>query len=183
MSRHLSSINLLVGLLLSGFVGFSYLQMTTSREDFTQASTELKKCLPLVSQIEKLRAKPDQATLETHPERALAHAIEQSAAKAGVTRDHIARIEPQTPRRAGDSSYLEHTTVVRLESVTLGQLAQLTTNLRQSDASLGQLHVTALRVDAPYQGDQPDQQAEGWNVEFTLTYFVYSPKNSPAQAI
>ena len=77
---------------------------------------------------------------------------------------------------------MEHATVVQLEGVTLAEFAQLSVNLRKLDASLGQLHLTTLRIDAPYRQDQQGKNQERWNVEFTLTYFVYSPKSSATRA-
>jgi len=73
-------------------------------------------------------------------------------------------------------------TVVQLEGITLKQFAQLAVYLRKSDASLGQLHITALRIDTPYRQNQQQASEERWNVEFTLIYFVYSPKSSNSRA-
>lgn len=162
---------------LVAWLWLTYSHYSSNREQFQRSSAELTKSLSLAAPIKKLREKPDQASLESHSERALARAIEQSASEAGITQEHITRIEPQTPRRAGDTSYMEHATIIGLEGVTLPQLAHLATNLRQLDASLGQLHVTTIRVDTPYQQPVEGQAPESWNLEFTLTYFVYSPKN------
>lgn len=170
-------IELLVALLMVVLVWLSYAGMASSRQQFESISAEQDKTSHLAHQIEQLRSKPDQATLESHSERALARAIEQSASEVGIVQTRIARIEPQAARRAGDSSYMEHATLVQLESVTLKQIAHLVERLRQLDASLGQLHITTLRIDAPYQQDAGSQSAESWNIEFTLTYFVYSPKS------
>ena len=175
-------LELLVALLLVALVWVAYAGMAASRERFVGASKELASATRLVGQIKKLRAKPDQAALESHSQRALAKAIEQSASQVGIAQTRIARIEPQATRRAGDTSYMEHATLVQLESVTLKQLAQLAEKLRQLDASLGQLHITTLRIDAPYQQGVATQSAEAWNVEFTLTYFVYSPKSPTSRA-
>lgn len=170
-------IEFLVTLVLIILVWFAYAGMASNRQQFAEASEELEQAARLAHQIELLRSKPDQATLESHSQRALAKAIEQSASEVGIKPTRIARIEPQAARRAGDSSYMEHATLVHLESVTLKQLALLADRLRQLDASLGQLHITTLRIDAPYQQDADSPSAEAWNIEFTLTYFVYSPKN------
>lgn len=170
-------IEFLVTLVLIILVWFAYAGMASNRQQFAEASEELEQAARLSHQIELLRSKPDQATLESHSQRALAKAIEQSASEVGIKPTRIARIEPQAARRAGDSSYMEHATLVQLESVTLKQLALLADRLRQLDASLGQLHITTLRIDAPYQQDTDSPSTEAWNIEFTLTYFVYSPKN------
>jgi len=166
--------------LLAVFVGFTYSEYATSKQEFVDRSIELTTSTSWVAKIETLRARPDQATLASHSARALAKAIEQSAAKAKITSKQIASIEPQSPRRAGDTPYMEHATIVHLEGITLPQFAQLAVNLRQLDASLGQLHLTTVRIDAPYRQDEQNEATERWNAnaEFTLTYFVYSPKSS-----
>ena len=178
--RH--QIEMLAVLLLIASVWVTYAGMDSNRQQFLGVSSELENATRLARQIKQLRSKPDQATLESHSQRALAKAIEQSASEVGIASTHIARIEPQAERRAGDSTYMEHATLVQLETVTLKQLAQLANRLRQLDASLGQLHITMLRIDAPYQQSADSQSAETWNIEFTLTYFVYSPKNPTSRS-
>ncbi len=167
--------------LLAVFLWFTYVEYATSKQEFVDRTVELTRCTSLVAKIKTLRTRPDQAALASHSARALARAIEQSAAQAKITSKQIASIEPQTPRRSGDTPYMEHATVVHLEEITLAQFAQLAVNLRQLDASLGQLHLTTLRIDAPYRQDKQNEATERWNVEFTLTYFVYSPKSSPSR--
>lgn len=172
-------IEILTTMALLAGLAVSYARMAASRQAFTAISEELEFASEAAQQIEHLRAKPDQATLETHSERALARAVERCASQAQIEQEQIARIEPQPPRRLGDTPYMEHATVVQLESVALNQLAALAATLRNLDASMGQLHLTTLRIDAPYQHETISDKlkAETWNVEFTLTYFVYSPKS------
>lgn len=50
------------------------------------------------------------------------HTIE--IARRFVAQESISRIEPQQPRRYGDSDYLDHSTVLQLDGVTLPQLAR-----------------------------------------------------------
>lgn len=168
--------------LLAAFLWFTYAEYATSKQELIDRSVELTQCTSLVTKIKTLRARPDQAALASHSARALARAIEQTAAQAQITSKQIASIEPQSARRSGNTPYMEHATIVHLEGITLAQFAQLAVNLRQLDASLGQLHLTTVRIDAPYRQDKPNEATERWNVEFTLTYFVYSPKSSPSRA-
>ena len=175
-------IESLVALMLVILVCLSYAGMASSRQQFESAFAELDKTVPQARRIRQLRSKPAQATLESHSERALARAIEQSASEVGIVQTHIARIEPQAVRRAGDSSYMEHATLVQLDSISLKQFALLADRLRKIDASLGQLHISTLRIDAPYAQESDSQTTEVWNIEFTLTYFVYSPKSPTSRA-
>jgi hypothetical protein len=156
---------------------FSWLHYSEGRESFLAAQHELDQSASLANQILLLRQKPDRAAAQSRSEQSLAEAIEKSAAAAGVSREKVARVEPQQPRRAGESDYLEHATVVQLDGVTLAQLANTLTTLRSSGAGLEQLRVSALRISAPYQA-AASQGPEPWNVELTLSYFVYSPKTA-----
>jgi len=181
-SAAFSALEVAGAALLAAFLWFTYSEYASSKQELADRSAELAMCTSFVAKIETLRARPDQAALASHSARALARAIEQSAAKAKITAKQIASIEPQSPRRSGDTPYMEHTTVVHLEGITLPQFAQLAVRLRKLDASLGQLHLTTVRIDAPYRQDKENASTERWNVEFTLTYFVYSPKNSRSRA-
>ena len=180
-SSSLSALDVGGAALLVGFLWFTFAEYATSKQELVDRSVELTTSTSLVTKIKTLRAKPDQAALASHSARALARAIEQSAAQAKITSSQIASIEPQSPRRSGDTPYMEHATIVHLEGITLAQFAQLAVNLRKLDASLGQLHLTTVRIDAPYRQDKKNEATERWNVEFTLTYFVYSPKSSPSR--
>lgn len=168
--------------LLAAFLWFTYGEYASSHQQLVDRTTELAQCKSLVTEIKSLRKRPDQATLATHSARALAKAIEQSAAAAHITSSQIASIEPQTPRRTGDTPYMEHGTVVQLDGITLVQFAQLAVNLRNLDASIGQLNLTTVRIDAPYRQDLKNGSQELWNVEFTLTYYVFSPKSSSSRS-
>jgi len=155
---------------------FSFVHFDDARRSFESAQQELGRSVSLANQIALLRQKPDRAAVQSRSEQALAEAIEKSAAAAGVAREQVARVEPQQPRRSGDSDYLEHATVVQLDGITLGQLAGALAALR-STSGLEQLRVSTLRIAAPYQA-AASQGAEPWNVELTLSYFVYSPKTA-----
>jgi len=172
-SSAFSALDLGVAVILVVLLGFAYGEYATSKQAFIDRSDELTTSTSSVARIKSLRARPDQATLASHSARALAPQI---------TSKQIASIEPQTPRRAGDTAYMDHATVVHLEGITLAQFAQLAVNLRELDASLGQLHLTMVRIDAPYRQEQQNESTERWNIEFTLTYFVYSPKSSGSRA-
>jgi hypothetical protein len=178
-SRHLAELLAAALLLVAGWL--SYGHYVGAQTTFDDAQQELQQAVGLVQQIEVLREKPDRARVESRSEQALAEAIEKSAAGSGVDRERIARIEPQQPRRAGDTEYLEHATVVQFDGITLAQLAQAVQALR-GVAGLDQLRVSTLRVSALYQAGEGGGP-ENWNVELTLTYFVYSPKPAAAKRV
>lgn len=147
--------------------------------ELQNAQLALQRSRGLALQIERLRTVPDRAASESRSEQALAEAIERAAQQAGIGKQQIARIEPQPPRRVADTDYVEHATTAQIDSVTLAQLANWLVQLKQGD--LRQLRVSAVRIAAPYQ-TTAEAGAESWNVEVTLTYLVYSPKNPAANS-
>ena len=166
--------------LLVLFLGFSSLRLADRRAAYEGAVQSLQEAASLVDQMKLLRAKPDKAALQSRSDRTLAEQIERAAVAAGIAREQIARIEPQAPRRAADADYLEHSTILQLDSVPLKQFAAALTSLRLGSQGLSDLKVSTLRIAAPYQAGDASSD-ERWNIELTLTYFVYSPKTSPAR--
>jgi hypothetical protein len=171
-------MNLLSVVVVATAGWFSLDHYQQRREAFERLSSEVQQASHLARQIELLRLKPDRAASQSRSEQSLAEAIEKATASAGLAREQIARIEPQQPRRAGESDYLEHGTVLQLDGVPLPQLASMLTALRSGEG-LQQLRVSTLRLAAPFQTAQ-SQDAEVWNAELTLTYYVYSPKTAAA---
>ena len=161
---------------------FGYDHYVRQVERFNRVQANLVQSRARSAQIALLRVKPNQVMHKSHSERTLARGIEQAASKAGIPSERIARIEPHQPRRAGETAYLEHATQAVFEGITLRQLALLAAEFRQRSASSQQLRITALRISAPYQANPAKgQRFETWNVEMTLTYFVYSPMNASPQ--
>lgn len=173
-------VELLAVALLATGAWLSFEHFSAGKTRFEDSQRNLNSVAALTSQIEILRQKPDRAAAQSQSAQALAEAVEKSAATAGVAQERVARIEPQQPRRAGDTDYLEHATVVALDGVTLRQLAELLKSLRASGPGLDQLRVSNLRISAPYQV-RDEGSTETWNLELTLTYFVYSPKTATAR--
>ena len=172
-------MNLLMAssLVMIGWLAFGHYDQR--RRGYEELVAELEQTSSLGRQIEILRLKPDRVASQSRSDQSLAESIEKSTATAGMTRESISRIEPQQPRRSGDSDYLDHSTVVQLDGITLPQLASMLLELRKGEG-LAQLRVSTLRLAAPFQ-TAPPGDAEVWNAELTLTYFVYSPKTAAAR--
>ena len=160
-------------------LGWSFLHLANSTEQFSNSEAELTDINRLAPTITALRNQPDRVATQSQTERALAKAIEESAAEVGISQSHIARIEPQTPRRVSESSYMEHDTFIRVEDVNLVELAMLSNELQAMVASVGRLYLTSLRIDQPYQRQQDEGESENWNIDLTLTYYVFTPKSPP----
>ncbi len=179
--RSVSIVDLAVGTVLLLAIGYSYTTFDSNRQHFLDRALELERSKGRARQIIQLRELPDQAERASHSTRAIAKAIEQSASRANIAPQQIASIEPQAPSRKEDTAYLEHATVVKLDDVSLKSLATLTNEVVQANASIGQLHITSIRIDAPYRSASQDGTDELWNVEFILTYYVYSPKSGASR--
>jgi hypothetical protein len=172
-------MNLLIFAALATIGWLSFDHYDHERQFFERLSGELAQASSLSQQIALLRQKPDRAASQSRSDQSLAETIEKSTASAGLAREQIARIEPQQPRRSGESEYLDHSTVVQLDGVSLAQLASTVVALRGHEG-LEQLRVSTLRIAAPFQTAQSGDM-EVWNVELTLTYYVYSPKTAAAR--
>jgi hypothetical protein len=158
--------------------GYSIVRMLDLRQQHLDTLNELTACEARVPQILLLRKKPDRAAQQSSSQVTLAKTIEESATRSGLENSQVVSIEPQSPRRVGNTSYEEYATVVRVEGVTLSQLAKLAAAFRMQDAGSHPLEVSAIRLSVPFQsGQRGGERDEAWNMELTLTYLVYSPKS------
>ncbi len=185
---HDIKLSILSSLLLAGglWVGHDHYANQVARYD--ELRGELERSFTRAARIEQLRKQPDRVMRHSQTRRAMAERIERSASESGIPASQIVRIDPQAARRAEDTPYMEHATLVQLEEVTLRQLAKLASRFHSGDASFQNLHITSLRITAPYRtagargGTEKkttqNNNLESWNMELTLTWFVYSPKNS-----
>jgi hypothetical protein len=158
--------------------GYSIGRMIDLRQQHFDTLNELSACEARVPQILLLRKKPDRAAQQSSSQVTLAKTIEESATRSGLKTSQVVSIEPQSPRRVGNTTYEEYATVVRVEGVTLAQLAKLAAAIRTQNASSHPLELSAIRMSVPFQsGQRGNNPEEAWNLELTLTYLVYSPKN------
>lgn len=181
MTKQLRTATLIQGLAFGVLIAatvYSAMRLVTARSEYVSCSEDLQACKARLPQIVQLRQKPDRAAQQSRSEVSLAKAIEESATKSGLQTSQVVSIEPQSPRRVADSSYEEFATLVRVEGISLSQLAKLAQALRSTDTSSSNLEISALRLGVPFQSTKAqDAQGEVWNVELTLTYLVYSPKS------
>ena len=160
---------------LTWFAGSKYL---SARDSLTQRISIYEQCKLKVAQIKAWEDATGQDGDAGNSSGALNQAVEELSLKAGIAQEQIASISPQQPIRENDTDYLKFATVVKLDSVELGQLAQLLSYLRAESSYSGQLHVSSIRLDLPFRGTTSTTRSNGketWNVEVTLTYLVYSP--------
>lgn len=83
---------------------------------------------------------------------------EGSSGAASIGAESLYRIEPEPARRTGEGPYLEKPLVDLLETLA---------------GEPGELTVTSLRLQAPHS----ERLGQTWDVEATLTYLIYSPRD------
>jgi len=142
-------------------------------------ASDLSACRDAASRIEQLRRRPAVAGSREVQATELSRRIEASARAAEMPDGALDQIEPQPPRRVGDTPYRQTPTRVRLRGVTLQQLFTFLHALAAEDASGPGLRLEALRLSAP----RGEEAGDRWTAEATLTYLVYDPKAAALGAI
>ena len=154
--------DVLVAMLLMAGLWFGWSHYAINRQALNNRAEELKQCETDLSEIKKLWLMPEQVTDGSHSILELNRVVEELAAKANIQPDQIASVEPQLPAREGESAYLKYPTVVKLDDVSLLQVAKLSSQLRGKKASMGKVHVTNVLLDAPYQRTDTNSTEEPW---------------------
>lgn len=175
-SRSASELLLPLATLAAGLLClFCWWRSHAASAEAHQAKRQLVECRQLAARIEAARGGPTLAEENRRTEDELARQIEAWCRASGIAASEILRIEPITPGRVDNTSYLEQGARVQLRRLTLAQLAGFASRLAESEVklSIGKLRLTAPRTEADSAAG-----AEAWGGEFDLTYFVYAPKSS-----
>lgn len=161
-----------------GAIGWSVLYLARCHEAAARSRDDLDACYELARRIEVTRSEPIAAATEARQPQELAGEIEGAAAAASIPQAHLVRIDPQPTRRVEDTSYKEQATLVEMRGVTLREIM---TCLKSLAAERPELRVTALRLAAPRISAANIDQRETWDVELTLTQFIFVPKTRPTE--
>ena len=161
---------LLLASLLAGvaWTGYDRLRATQHLRSDRQ---NLLQCQQVADKIRTLRHQKQRAQLKSKPTDELNRRLDAWAAEAGVEPARLVRIEPQEPRRVGDTNYLEQVTELELTGVPLAQIVKLAQLAESSETGL---QLTSLRMSPP----RTVAEEELWNAELALTYFIYAPKTA-----
>lgn len=159
------------------YVGFALLiaaniygwqELDRSHHAVSAARANLATCERLAVSIKALKQKPALARSLQHEMTDLIRRIEEAATSANIPLDRLVRIDPQTPKRLGNSSYQEHSAILDLDGVTLRQLITFLHLLASNESGLDAQNIQLL---APRENATSDQ----WNCGLVLTYLIYSP--------
>lgn len=158
-------------------LAYSIVRMREAKGAYIDTLGAIEICQKRASEIAILRQRPDRAARQSRSQLAFSKTIEEAAVASGLNASQIVSIEPQAPHRVDETFYEEHAAQLRLEGVRLPELAKLSALFSTKGLEDSPLQVSALRITAPYHVANSDEAKEVWNVELTLTYLVYSPKN------
>ncbi len=157
---------LLVTLLLA-----SLFQALRAQSAVKDAAENLTACRQSAERIRSLRTQPAQASLLARSSGEWARPIELAAKAAQLDPGQLLRIEPQPPRRLGQTVYQEQATHVELENASLKQVVVFLHAITAPKHGLG---VKSLRLRAPQRAAAASPEV--WVVELTLNSFVFDPK-------
>jgi hypothetical protein len=155
-------------------LGWSWLWLSSSRQRAEDAAADLSACRDSATRIESLRRRPVVAGSRDVQTTELSRRIESASSAAGMPDGGLDRIEPEPPRRVGETPYRETPTRVRLRHVTLRQLFAFLHSLAGDGNAGPGLRLAALRLSAPRGEETGDQ----WSAEATLSYLVYDPRTT-----
>ncbi len=166
---------LAAGLILAVGLGAAwvYQRMDRQRELAHRLAEELAASQTIAARLVALRDQPDRVGAASLKLTELTQRIEHYAAAASIDpATQLLDINPQPPRRLGDSPYQQQDTRVEVQTATLPTLMGFLHGLTHDAPGL---RLTDLRLKAPR--DQP--VGDLWDAEFTLSHLIYAPPPPP----
>ena len=151
---------------------WGYRRLSDSRDAAIAAAAELAECQALSGRIESLRHRPAVADVREARATDVSRRVEQAARDAEFAEGSLERIEPEPPRRVGDTAYKEVPTQLRLRRVTLRQVFAFLHAVGNDGPGGPPLRLKSVRLSAP----RGEEATDLWAVEATLVYLVYDPK-------
>lgn len=154
--------------LAATFVSFGILEYRQKSRAWTGALAQHDDCIRQLKQIQRLETVPRFAVLNADSPEAISARIEQ-AASATLPADALVAIQPESGRRAGNSSYTVNPTLIQLQGVTIPEIASFAASLE--DAGQG-LVVSELRLMDVVPGN--GNRTERWTSDLKLTQTIFS---------
>jgi hypothetical protein len=169
-----SHFRLLVFAIAVAALAAAFWYWCTNAARLNTAIENLRACEKLAEEIRSVQLLPQAAKADEWSQDDLGAAVEAAATDAGLGRDRILRIDPQSPRRVGKSDYVEQATEVELSNVTLRQLVEFAFGISNRD---DQLENGVLRLRVPH-GSSEKVEEELWLADLVLTQRIYLPAGS-----
>lgn len=153
---------------LAALDGWSGLRLASARAAAERTAVDTRACREIADRIHLLQRQPVIAGVQGVGGAEMAGRIEKAARLSGMAADSVMRIAPDSPRRLGDSPYIEQPTQVLLRHVTLPQMAVfLHTAIDDSG-----VEVRSVQLSAPHE----QETSAFWGADVTLSCLQYSPK-------
>jgi len=168
MTRRMVTLLAVLAVLLAALALWSYEYLGSRRAMAAAARDDLAACRQLAAEVARLRQGPALACDSERIASEVNSLVETAAREAGLPARSLVRIMPAPAQRLGDTVYKEKPTQVILKRASLKQIVRLLWKLASGESPLG---VKALTLRAV----QPQDEADLWNADVTLTYLVYEP--------
>lgn len=147
---------------------YGWQELNRSHHAAAAARSNLAACERLAVSIKSLKQKPALARSLQHEMTDLIRRIEEAATSASIPLERLVRIDPQTPKRLGNSSYQEHAAILDIDGVSLRQLITFLHLLASNESGLDAQNIQLIAPRDP-------AALEQWNCGLVLTYLIYSP--------
>ena len=161
------SLLLVGGLALALLLCFLQWRGYASALDSRRAAvSQLERMRADAERIEKLRDAPRTAASRPRANEELLAQIEGALDRAGIARDQWRDSIPQPELRLPKSDYVRHATRIRLEGVSLRQLAAFAHHLQTADPTLWIESLTLTNRD---------RDTDRYDSEASVAYLVFAP--------
>lgn len=152
---------------LAGCLAWGGVRLVAARDAATSAARALADCQRLARRIEAARGPAGSSDAE------VARTIESAAKAAELPDESVERIEPGSPKRLGDTPFVEQPTTVELRDVELRQLFRFLHALAAAEGpGAPGVGLKDIRLTAPA---SPTADRDVWSVQGTVTHRMYAP--------
>lgn len=177
MNRKALNGDTLVSLLLVGMaavVCWSYWSRIQAEQRLSEEAANTREIHQVADRIQALRQSKQRALLQFKPSDELNRLLDEWTQQVSIPPEKLVRIDPQVPRRIGDTAYLEQVTELEVFQVPLPKLIQLAQLAETQELGL---KLASIRISPPRSIPSNGDEQELWNAELALTYLIYSPKS------
>ena len=163
-----------LGVLTSVAIAHGGFQLVSKQASVTVSSENVEACRELSTRIKSLRSEAASASLRQQTSGELTSKLEKAADSSRIAMADLIRINPQQPRRAGKTAYLQEVTDVDLRRVSMQQLVSFLLSAISDDPAM---YVSSIRITAPRNLGEAGGN-EVWDAEISLTRLVFSPQSA-----
>ena len=168
---------LLITMLLSGVCLWSYQQLILQKRLAQITANDQNKCEKIAQTIQSIQQQA-QSLQPADDMNSLVQQIQQAASQAAMPMNHVQRIRPSSPRRLGQSPYVEMPTQLSLQDVTMKNAITFLHHLADAQPDM---QIQSLRITSPRSQRSPNTPAnmpETWQFQVGLASLAYLPQTN-----